>query len=844
MATNQNLFEKYGIKDVANVTFYRIDKKKETYESQRKIYASSILRGALKLMTVYPNDGTGVGAEDGFEAYVFEDANLLTHKNYECDDTTEEKEKTIIHKTSVNPNGAKLTVAAIFDLEKDETIDKNSITNGDEQVSPIANLGETEWTYTATVKYTVKKDGSPANSGTHEFSYAEQILMLYAKNQNLLTRAGARYTFSNADTYFGNIDFSEDFYDAPGSDSKVIVVGLTGKFAENFYDIDEINEEIEGLKTAIAAKAYDIEYSDYAELVVEDEMGYFDPKFLGKDFKKNAQGIGEITHFENGEAYSTWSAALKGTDEAIANATTWGKAEHDSINDAIDALKQKKVTIDNEEENGLKGIKKISGGYKVQDNKVTPGTSDTDVAANKYTFGDTGITSNYSLQSVLDALTKISYTNTGVMDELKVSAAGNYSNRAIYVRVDGEVDMSAGARLYILTNKNTKTLLSDKEGIFYFTDKKGNTVYYQDKIFAGVEHLALVIIGDKGLIFVANRCGYRKNNAVGWIVSRKGYPSNEHCKRIVENGIVHTVPITANDETFEATCTVSKMGIRRIVKDALHYTPVLFLDSLKVSTIEQTADETYATGGSGNANLIGWDFNKSITLTLQDALYTPASMSAMVGNEGANFVKGVKDTKHIDRMEPVTAKRSFIIPAGNINGFPSEGDISAQAVFIDPNTMEPYRDGTPIAEGERFLKWTRSVAYKDNSIGNTIEISADKFPGTYRIVGDTFARSKATGEDERFMFIVPQAKMTSDMTITLEADGDPSVFDMSLTVLRPDDGIMMKLVQYDVVENTEENDGSTMVKNTENLNLLDDAEMFKVNSDYKEEETFIGATEY
>lgn len=844
MATNQNLFEKYGIKDVANVTFYRIDKKKETYESQRKIYASSILRGALKLMTVYPNDGTGVGAEDGFEAYVFEDANLLTHKNYECDDTTEEKEKTIIHKTSVNPNGAKLTVAAIFDLEKDETIDKNSITNGDEQVSPVANLGETEWTYTATVKYTVKKDGSPANSGTHEFSYAEQILMLYAKNQNLLTRAGARYTFSNADTYFGNIDFNEDFYDAPGSDSKVIVVGLTGKFTENFYDIDEINEEIEGLKTTIAAKAYDIEYSDYAELVVEDEMGYFDPKFLGKDFKKNAQGTGEITHFENGEAYSTWSDALKGTDEAIANATTWGKAEHDSINDAIDALKQKKVTIDNEEENGLKGIKKISGGYKVQDGKVTPGTSDTDVAANKYTFGDTGITSNYSLQSVLDALTKISYTNTGIVDELKVSAAGNYSNRAIYVRVDGEVDMSAGANLYILTNKNTKTLLSDKEGIFYFTDKKGNTVYYQDKIFAGVEHLALVIIGDKGLIFVANRCGYRKNNAVGWIVSRKGYPSNEHCKRIVENGIIHTIPITVNDETFEATCTVSKMSIRRIVKDALHYTPVLFLDSLKVSTIEQTADETYATGGSGNANLIGWDFNKNITLTLQDALYTPASMSAMVGNEGANFVKGVKDTKHIDRMEPVTAKRSFIVPAGNINGFPSEGDISAQAVFIDPNTMEPYRDGTPIAEGERFLKWTRSVAYKDNSIGNTIEISADKFPGTYRIVGDTFARSKATGEDERFMFIVPQAKMTSDMTITLEADGDPSVFDMSLTVLRPDDGIMMKLVQYDVVENTEENDGSTMVKNTENLNLLDDAEMFKVNSDYKEEETFIGATEY
>lgn len=67
---------------------------------------------------------------------------------------------------------------------------------------------------------------------------------------------------------------------------------------------------------------------------------------------------------------------------------------------------------------------------------------------------------------------------------------------------------------------------------------------------------------------------------------------------------------------------------------------------------------------------------------------------------------------------------------------------------------------------------------------------------------------------------------------------------MTLTVLRPDDGVMVKLVQYDVVDNTEENDGSTMVKDTENLNLLDDAEMFKVNADAEDDMTYIGATEY
>ena len=86
--------------------------------------------------------------------------------------------------------------------------------------------------------------------------------------------------------------------------------------------------------------------------------------------------------------------------------------------------------------------------------------------------------------------------------------------------------------------------------------------------------------------------------------------------------------------------------------------------------------------------------------------------------------------------------------------------------------------------------------------------------------------------------------MSSGTTITLEAGGDPTTFTMDMTVLRPDDGIMMKLVQYDVIDNTEENDGSTMVKDTENLNLLDDAEMFRVANAGEDETTYIGATEY
>lgn len=90
-----------------------------------------------------------------------------------------------------------------------------------------------------------------------------------------------------------------------------------------------------------------------------------------------------------------------------------------------------------------------------------------------------------------------------------------------------------------------------------------------------------------------------------------------------------------------------------------------------------------------------------------------------------------------------------------------------------------------------------------------IEIGASTFPGTYYVTGDTYARSAASGEDEFFQFIIPKAKMNAENTITLEAEGDPTVFNMSLRVMRPDDGIMMKLVKYDLVDDGYASEGAT-----------------------------------
>ena len=100
-------------------------------------------------------------------------------------------------------------------------------------------------------------------------------------------------------------------------------------------------------------------------------------------------------------------------------------------------------------------------------------------------------------------------------------------------------------------------------------------------------------------------------------------------------------------------------------------------------------------------------------------------------------------------------------------------------------------------------------SYDLKATGAVIEISANSFPGTYYAVGDTYARNEVTGEDEFFQFIIPKAKVQSENTITLEAEGDPSVFNMNLRVMRPADGVMMKLVKYNLDEGKETTEANT-----------------------------------
>ena len=230
---------------------------------------------------------------------------------------------------------------------------------------------------------------------------------------------------------------------------------------------------------------------------------------------------------------------------------------------------------------------------------------------------------------------------------------------------------------------------------------------------------------------------------------------------------------------------------------------VLFLDTLKVSTIETTAENVAAQGGWGNPKLVMWDYGKEINLTLEDALISLESLRFMMGGAIKRSAEAEKVVVSLSEQAAVTA----------VDTLPELRDhLDTSVIYAEP---AKYRwinmtKGTRGQEADFKAEvgdivrifWTQEVVSEDAAI--EITISPNTFPGTYKVVGDTFMRSEKTGKDEPFQFVIGKAKVLSEVTITLEAEGDPSTFEMQLNVLRSTnergENEMMKLIRYNAAE--------------------------------------------
>lgn len=219
--------------------------------------------------------------------------------------------------------------------------------------------------------------------------------------------------------------------------------------------------------------------------------------------------------------------------------------------------------------------------------------------------------------------------------------------------------------------------------------------------------------------------------------------------------------------------------------------PVLYLDTLKVSTVEQTAENVAARGGKGNPELVVWDYGKEITLNLEDAVFSSKSLALMFGTMPKEVDQSYQSLQKVLPLSQLKAKDdNYVYTMHGQEYTVAQADVTWYDEF---NRLE-----SEIPQGETFVKAYGQFTVDLTEESSQIDISSDTFPGTYYVTGDTYARSEKDGEDEFLQLIIPKAKMLSEVTLTMEAEGDPSTFNMSMKVLRPQDKVMMKLIKYDI----------------------------------------------
>ncbi|EJW14020.1 hypothetical protein M5X00_29570 [Paenibacillus alvei] len=228
----------------------------------------------------------------------------------------------------------------------------------------------------------------------------------------------------------------------------------------------------------------------------------------------------------------------------------------------------------------------------------------------------------------------------------------------------------------------------------------------------------------------------------------------------------------------------------------------LFLDTLKLSNLENAAETVYANGGKGAPRLVSWDFGRTATFNIQDALLNPKSIAMQAGTELEKKVETIYERVVLMTTDDGSGNSKFTLEhtpdAGSVeiyettDGYGQDKEVDKQTITVTGSDVTV--PSASLAVGTQVIVY---FTYQSTSDSEVITLKSDKFGGFYKVVGKTFWRSEATGKDEKVQIVIPKAKISSAFTLTMQPDGDPSVFDLNLDVFKdPSSTDMVKIVRY------------------------------------------------
>ena len=270
--------------------------------------------------------------------------------------------------------------------------------------------------------------------------------------------------------------------------------------------------------------------------------------------------------------------------------------------------------------------------------------------------------------------------------------------------------------------------------------------------------------------------------------------------------------------------TATKIGNKIFYRNE----PVIYFDTLKTSSMEGSATTVYAQGSRGNARLVAWEGERTVTFTMEDALISPEGFMILsgAGLVEATSSKTIKQhlTETIDasdvKIGAESASTTYTIPLSNKPYLPiDENDNFAYVMFMKDGEIisEPYipthvgAEVTTETASDGSTKYLITVAAHENyattavdqyevatilekadfdsvivdyytekdSNARQIEITADKFGGNYYLEASTLFRN-TNGVDMPAEFIIPNCKIQSNFSFTMASSGDPSTFTFTM----------------------------------------------------------------
>ena len=259
--------------------------------------------------------------------------------------------------------------------------------------------------------------------------------------------------------------------------------------------------------------------------------------------------------------------------------------------------------------------------------------------------------------------------------------------------------------------------------------------------------------------------------------------------------------------------------------------PVIYFDTLKTSSLEGAATSVYAMGGQGNARLIGWEGERTVTFTMEDALISPESFMILSGagliepTAGRTIKQHIVETLgdeffevqdgvvsiYLDKPAYLPADKkdnfAYVMAVNHETGAMSEPFIpvhGADACVKIEDEESPFfgkykitveathEDYVTSADGDEYKAADLESVF-DNAVchllvdyytekesgARQIEITPEKFGGNFYLEAQTLFRD-TNGVDLPAEFIIPNCKIQSNFNFTMASTGDPSTFTFTM----------------------------------------------------------------